>query len=114
MNTPRGHCAARGRDVRIAVTDAPTHDGQAPLRDAELVCLDIGGHCTRSGCPVCGLPPEALAARLVHNELQTPLHPIAKLQCLVCEHITEYVVVDERYATCVECGTTVDLELRPA
>jgi hypothetical protein len=113
MNTHRTYCTVRGRDVRVAVTDTPTHDGQAPLHDEELVCLDVGGNCTAAHCPVCGLPGEALAARLVHNGLQTPLFPVVKLQCAVCDHVTEYVVVDERYATCVECGTTLDFRALP-
>ena len=113
MNTQLTYCSARGRSVRIAVTDRPTHDGQAPLHDAELVCLDVGGHCTASRCPVCGLPAEALAARLVHNGFQTPFDPVVKLRCAVCEHVTEYVVVGERFATCAECGTTVDYASLP-
>lgn len=113
MRTQMTYCAARGREIRIAVTDDPAHDGQATLHDPELVCLDIGGHCTATRCPVCGLPPEALAARLVHNGLQTALNPVVKLRCEVCDHVTEYVVVDERFATCAECGTTVDYQSLP-
>jgi hypothetical protein len=113
MRTQLAYCSVRARHVRVAVTDLPTHDGQAPLHDAELVCLDVGGHCTAVRCPVCGLPSEAVAARLVHNGLQTELNPIVKLSCPVCEHVSEYVVVDEKVATCVECGTTVDYASLP-
>ena len=113
MKTQLIYCAARRRDVHVGVTDVPTHDGQAPLHDAELVCLDIAGHCAATRCPVCGVSAEVLAARLVHNGLQTPLNPIVKLRCAVCDHVTEYVVVGERYATCVECGTTLDYASLP-
>ena len=113
MRTNIAYCAARARNVRVVVTDEPPHDGQAPLRDPELVCLDIGGHCTAARCPVCGLPSKALAARLVHNGLQTILDRVVKLRCEVCDHVTEYVVVDQHFATCVECGTTVDFETLP-
>lgn len=113
MKTHTTFCSVRGRDVRIAVTDLPTHDGQATLHDAELVCLDVGGHCTASRCPVCGLPSEALAARLVHNDLHTVLDPVVKLRCPVCDHVTEYVVVDGSIATCAECGTSVSYDSLP-
>lgn len=113
MITQPVYCQARGRNVRVAVTDRPSHDGQATLHDAEFVCLDVGDHCTASRCPVCGLPAEALAARLVHHGLQTPLDPVVKLRCAVCDHVTEYVVIDGRVATCAECGTTVDYSSLP-
>ena len=108
MRTQVTYCSARGRDVLIAFTDEPMHDGQAPLHDEELVCLDIGGQCTLDKCPVCGLPSQVLAARLVHNGLQSALNPVVKRPCPVCDHVTEYVIIDGHYATCVECGRTVD------
>jgi hypothetical protein len=113
MRTEMAYCAVRRRPVRVIVTDEPTHDGQAPLHDAELVCLDVGKHCTAPRCPICGLPPEALAARLVRDALYGPLNPVVKLKCPVCEHVTEYVVVGERVATCAECGRAVDFAALP-
>ena len=40
------YCSARDQDVRVVVTDEPVHDAQASLIDSELICLEIGEHCT--------------------------------------------------------------------
>ena len=35
------YCSARDQDVRVVLTDEPVHDAQAPVLDAELICLEI-------------------------------------------------------------------------
>ena len=42
MRIDRLYCDARHQCVRVVTTDEPTHDGQAPLTDSEVVCLDCG------------------------------------------------------------------------
>ncbi len=115
MKTHIAYCSACDRDVRIVVTDEPSHDGQATIRDAEVICLEIGEHCTGSFCPVSAEPPAAMAVRLVRNGLQQVMHPILRVQCGGCGRETSYVVVGEM-GTCEECGTAAryrELELAP-
>lgn len=110
MKTQLAYCSACDQDVRIVVTDEPSADGQANIVDAEVVCLEIGAHCTGALCPVGATSPTVMAARLVRNGLYTAMHPIVKAQCARCEGKTEFVVIDTRLATCTVCGLTAKRE----
>ena len=107
MKSQMVFCSACDRDVHVVITDGPSEDGQANLYDAEIVCLEIGERCTGNLCPVGATSPTVMAARLVHNGLQTAMHPIAPLPCVRCDRVTSHVVIDKLYATCNECGATV-------
>lgn len=115
MKTRIAYCSACDQDVRIVLTDEPTHDGQATIHDAEVICLEIGEHCTGNLCPVAAEAPAVMAVRLVRNGLQQVMHPVLRAQCSGCGRETNYVVVG-RMATCDECGTAVayrELQLAP-
>lgn len=107
MQTHIAYCSACDKDVRIVVTDEPSQDGHANLHDAEIVCLEIGHHCTGGMCPVGATSPTVMAARLVRNGLQTRMHPIITLDCAQCGGPTSFVVIDRERATCTQCSTTI-------
>lgn len=101
-------CSACDQDVKIMVTDVPSQDGHANLHDAEVVCLEIGHHCTGSLCPVGATSPTVMAARLVRTGLQTKLHPIVKRECLDCGMEREFIVIDKAHAVCSVCGGVIE------
>ena len=100
------YCSACDREVQVVSTDAPKYDGQAPLLDADVVCLDIGRECTGSMCPICAQPPTEMARRLVRSGLQGYPHPTVHAQCDGCGRITDLLVLRGNYVTCTECGAT--------
>lgn len=70
MKTQRAYCSACDRDVMIAFPELSDFvDGQANIRDPEIVCLEIGHRCTGAMCPVAAQPPAVMAARLVRSKL---------------------------------------------
>jgi hypothetical protein len=53
MKAKLGYCARCNREVRLAMTDAPLHGGQATLPDApELICLECSDACVGEVCPL--------------------------------------------------------------
>ena len=47
MNKETAYCSGCGHQVKLVITDAPPHDGQANLPDgAEVVCLDFHEECS--------------------------------------------------------------------
>jgi hypothetical protein len=108
METHKVFCSACDRDVNVVITDEPSQDGHANLHDAEVVCLEIGERCTGNLCPIGATSPTVMAARLVHNGLQTVMHPLVSLACDNCYRVTSHVLIDRRFATCTECGATVE------
>lgn len=106
MKTINAYCSACDQDVRVVLTDQPAQDDPSPIHDREVVCLEIGEHCSGALCPVGAVPPIVMAARLVRNGLQTEMQPIVKAHCAACDNDTEFVIVSREHAICAECGTT--------
>ena len=104
MQTRTVFCSACDKDVRVVVTDEPSQDGHANLHDSEVVCLEIGHHCTGGLCPVGATSPTVMAARLVRNGLQTRMHPVFQRVCPECDQPREFVVIDRTHAVCSVCG----------
>jgi hypothetical protein len=100
------YCSARDQEVRVVITDEPVHDAQAPVGDSELICLEIGDHCTGNLCPVCAVSPAAVDARLVKSGLRPDIRRKVSGYCDSCERDTELVVSSGGYVTCAECGST--------
>ena len=100
------YCSARDQDVRVVLTDEMAHDGQAPVVDAEVLCLEIGEACTGSLCPICAMSAEAVDARLVHHGLRPEVHRKVRAHCANCEVDAELVMSSGGYVTCSVCGTT--------
>ena len=106
MKSQTAYCSACDKDVRIVITDEPSQDGQANLRDSEVVCLEIGESCTGNLCPIGATPPSVMAARLIRNGLNSILQPLVTARCSGCGHVTSHVLLVGKLATCDECGTT--------
>ena len=106
-------CSKRGGQlVRLVLTDVP-NDAQAPMADEELVCLDVGGACGQSSCPICGHPVEVMDAMLVRSGLPlSPGHRRVKSMCESCGRETEQVLSAGGYITCTECRVTRGWELQ--
>ena len=100
------YCSARDQDVRVVVTDDPVHDAQATVVDSELICLEIGDHCTGNLCPVCAMPADAVDARLAKSGLRPEIRRKVSGHCDGCDRITELLISSGGYVTCTECGTT--------
>ena len=108
--TQTAYCSACDRDVQILVTDEADHDTQANIPDPEVVCLEIGERCTGSLCPVGAVSHSAMLARRVKVGVRTVLQPLITVDCQVCGRITNYFIIDREYATCGECGSTVEVK----
>jgi hypothetical protein len=106
MKTINAYCSACDQDVRLVLTDEAVQDDPSPIHDREVVCLEIGEHCSGALCPVGAVPPIVMAARLVRNGLQTEMQPIVKAHCAACDETTDVVVVSREYCICSVCGTT--------
>ncbi len=99
-------CSARDSDVRVLLTDEPTHEGQASLLDAEVICLEVGEKCTGGMCPICAMSPEAVDARLAKSGYRQEIRRKVLGHCLGCDYETELLSSVGGYFTCTECGTT--------
>jgi hypothetical protein len=114
MSTRVAFCSACDRDVQILITDMPVQDAQAPVGDAEVVCLEIGERCTGHLCPIGAVSSTAMMVRLVRSGARSLVQPLVKAECEVCNRVTDFIIVSPAYATCADCGTTIgwdDLEL---
>ena len=100
------YCSARDQDVRVVLTDEPVHDPQAPVLDSELICLEIGDHCTGNLCPVCAVPPAVVDARLAKSGLRPETRRKVLSHCDACDRETEMMISSGGYVTCSECFTT--------
>lgn len=106
MHTHTAYCSARDQNVRVAMTEEPTHDGQANLHDMEIVCLDYGKQCTGDLCPAFGLPRVLMGVRLARSGEAHGALPSIMAKCQGCDDLTSLDVVDDKLAVCTVCGTT--------
>jgi len=105
MKSQKIFCGACDREVRVMVTDAPSHQGQAELTDEEVICLEIGDKCTGNVCPLGATGPDAMVARLVRNGLPIDDLKTAKAHCPSCDADAEMVLYGSGRATCSVCGS---------
>jgi len=108
MKTQLAYCSACDRDVQVLVTDTTLQDGQANIPDAEVVCIEIGQHCTGTLCPVGGVSTAAMRVRRIRNGVRDVLQPVIEAHCDECGRVTPHYLVDTIYATCGECCQTVE------
>ena len=109
MDTRMAYCSACDRDVRVAFPDAGEFvDGQANIRDPEVICLEIGARCTGALCPVGAQPPAVMAVRLVRSGLDTVVQPLVTARCPSCDQVSKFALIDLQYATCTTCGVTTE------
>lgn len=107
MKTQIAYCSACDRDVQVILPVVPLHDAQAPVGDAEIVCLEVGERCTGSLCPVGAVSPTAMMVRRVRSGVHPVLEPIVKAECPTCVRVTDYAIISPEYATCIDCGCTL-------
>ena len=105
MKLERMYCGACDHEVQVLVTDAPASDGQAPLLDSELVCLEIGERCSGSMCPLGAEAPAGMVTRFVRHGLSTDELALVSAFCAECGRETECVLANGEERTCVVCGT---------
>jgi len=83
----------------------PHYDDQAPLRDEELICLDIGSRCTGNLCPLGATAPNAMVGRLIRNGVPLDSLTTVTAECPTCENSAEMVLYGDGRAACSICGT---------
>lgn len=104
MQTELAYCPTCGRDVHLAWTPAPTHEGHATIPDApEAICLDVVEGCTGGTCPLTHLARPVMALRLARSGLGHP--PTTRMKCEACGSVSEMEVVDRSTLLCPVCGT---------
>lgn len=106
MHVHTAYCSARDQNVRVAMTEEPTHEGQASLHDVEVICLDYGEQCTGDFCPAFGLPRVLMGVRLARSGIAKESLPKLVAKCQGCDELTSLDVVDDLIAVCSVCGTT--------
>lgn len=99
------YCSARDQDVHVILTDEMAHDGQAPVVDTEVICLEIGEKCTGRMCPICAMSAEAMDARLAKSGLLPEVRRKVVGHCSECEQDTELLLSSGGYFTCTVCGS---------
>lgn len=104
MDTQMVFCVACGREVRLGDTPDPAHEGRAPLRDGQTVCLDAAG-CGGGRCPVTGASGRVMALRLARSGERPDPVPTARARCEACGETSQMEVVDRYTLLCPLCGT---------
>jgi hypothetical protein len=99
------YCSACDREVRVLISGTPLYEDQAPLRDPELICLDIGSRCTGNFCPLGAAAPNAMVGRLVRNGVPLDSLNTVTAECPTCENDAEMVLFGDGRAACTICGT---------
>jgi len=108
MKVQTAFCSACDRDVQIVMPVEPVFEGHANLRDAEVVCLEIGHQCTGAMCPIGAAPPAVMAVRLIQSGFTPVMQPLLDARCDACDQVTKFAVINVEYATCTVCGATTD------
>lgn len=107
MSMSTVYCTVCDKQVQLSCTASPLHEGEANLRDEELVCLTFGARCAAGRCPISGLPSVVMGVRLARSgmEPEEPWRTI-RMRCDGCEQVTEMKILDNVHASCPVCGTT--------
>ena len=113
MNSHQMFCSACNREVRVMMTDAPPEDGQAPLHDEEMICLEIGEQCSGL-CPIGAAAPDAMVGRIMRNGLPLDGMRTVRSLCPSCGLENEMVLYGEGRASCTACGTSARWTLEHA
>jgi hypothetical protein len=104
MDVQHAYCSACDQEVRIVVTEAPVHGGQAVLAGPEVVCLDFGARCTGSMCPMFGLPSIMMGVRLAKSDLRPDAFRTVPGPCPECGETVELKVLNKDFVYCPACG----------
>lgn len=99
------YCSACDREVRVLISGSPLYEDQAPLREPELICLDIGSRCTGNLCPLGAAAPNAMVGRLVRNGIPLDTLNTVMAECPACGNDAEMVLYGDGRAACSICGS---------
>ena len=99
------YCSACDRDVRVLITEQPIYPDQAPLRDEEVICLEIGSRCTGNLCPLGAAAPHAMVGRLIRNGVPLDSLSTVEAECPRCDNRAEMVLYGNGRAACSVCGS---------
>ncbi len=105
MKSAQLFCSACDRQVRVMISEALAHDGQAILHDEEVVCLELGGHCNGNMCPIGAVAPREMVARIARNGLPTDGLRTVTALCPACGVDAEMVLYGSGKAACTLCAT---------
>lgn len=108
MTTSTVYCALCDKEVHVAQTPMPLHEGEANLPDApELICLTYGRQCAGGRCPVSGLPAIVMGTRLARSDIQPDAGwRTIRMRCAGCDDLTVMEILDSAHAFCPVCRTT--------
>ena len=99
------YCGACDREVRVLITGTPLYEDQAPLREEEVVCLEIGARCTGALCPLGAAAPNERVRRLIRNGIPLDTLNTVNAECPSCGADAEFVLYGSGRAACSICGT---------
>jgi hypothetical protein len=105
MKSHQLYCSACDKQVKVMISEAPLGEHQATVHDDELICLEIGDHCTGSLCPLGAAEPQAMVSRLIHSGESTDGLRTVKATCPSCGIEAEFVLYGKGKASCTVCGT---------
>lgn len=103
MTNHEMYCSACDRQVRVLITAAPIYDGQAPIHEEELVCLEIGTKCTGNLCPISAAGPNEMVRRVIRNGIPLETLNTVTAKCPLCEETAEIVLYGDSRAVCATC-----------
>lgn len=108
MRTEKAFCSGCGHKVRLVFTDPPPHSGHANLEDgAEIVCLDYQEACAGGKCPNTGKSGIIMGVRLAKSHLNDEAFKTVHARCEACEGVADLEILDDTFALCPLCNTTV-------
>ena len=102
----RTFCPRCDRNITVAITPAPLHDGHANIPDAgDIVCLDFGAQCDGPMCATFGQPRIVMGLRLARSGMRPDALPTVQAVCDGCARFVRMDVIDGTHAHCTECDT---------
>jgi hypothetical protein len=105
MKSHQLYCSACDRQVKVLISEAPLGEHQATLHDDELICMEIGEHCSGALCPLGAAEPQAMVSRLIHSGEKFNGVKTVKGHCPTCEMDAEFILYGKGKASCTVCGT---------
>lgn len=112
MNEDHIYCPECNNKVRVTLTEAPGHQGQATLPDGpEVVCLDFHDRCADGRCPLFDRPGIVMGVRLARSGLRPDEWKTVRGTCQGCGETTDLEVLSDHFAHCPLCDTTNQLIL---
>lgn len=116
MNKEHVYCPECHKKVRVTLTAAPGHQGQANIPDGpQVVCLDFHDSCADGRCPLFDRPGVVMGVRLARSGLRTEGWETIRALCKGCGEMADLELMTRQFAHCPLCDTTnhvtmVDLE----